>query len=55
MREGWIEAEWAANSQLDGKLDAERGQVELTFDPLLRELLSPCVEAGSYGHAAGRP
>jgi len=44
VREGWVDKEWAANSQLDGSLDAVRGRVPLTFDPRLRELLRNSVE-----------
>jgi glycosyltransferase involved in cell wall biosynthesis len=39
VKEGRIEEEWAANSQLDGQLDAARGKVPLTYDPRLRDLL----------------
>jgi glycosyltransferase involved in cell wall biosynthesis len=44
VREGRTDAEWAANSQLDGTLDAARGKVALTYDPRLRDLLRACVD-----------
>jgi hypothetical protein len=43
VREGLIEEEWAANSQLDGCLDGVRGRVPLTRDLRLRDLLRDCV------------
>jgi glycosyltransferase involved in cell wall biosynthesis len=44
VREGWIDDEWAANSQLDGHLDTARGKVALTFDPRLRDLARDCLD-----------
>ena len=44
VREGWVDREWAANSQLDGHLDASRGKVALTYDPRLRDLLRRYVD-----------
>jgi glycosyltransferase involved in cell wall biosynthesis len=44
VAEGWMDTEWAANSQRDGCLDAARGKVPLTFDTRLRELLRDCLE-----------
>jgi glycosyltransferase involved in cell wall biosynthesis len=44
VREGWIEAEWAANSQLGGELDTVRGKVQLAYDPRLRDLLRATLE-----------
>jgi len=44
VREGWANEEWAANSQRDGMLDAARGQVKLTYDTRLRDLLASCVD-----------
>ena len=44
VREGRIEEEWAANSELDGCLDGARGKVPLTPDRRLRELLLGCVD-----------
>ncbi|MBV8763790.1 MAG: glycosyltransferase family 2 protein [Hyphomicrobiales bacterium] len=44
VREGRIEEEWAANSQLEGWLDGVRGKVPLTFDPRLRQLLHEFVD-----------
>jgi hypothetical protein len=44
VREGWIDAEWAANSHDAGALDTTRGQVKLTFDPRLRDLLHDCLD-----------
>ncbi|SDR53371.1 Glycosyl transferase family 2 [Rhizobiales bacterium GAS113] len=43
VREGWVDTEWAANSQRDGMLDAARGKVKLTFDTRLRDMLASCV------------
>ena len=43
VREELIDEEWAANSELQGCLDAVRGKVPLTRDLRLRELLSDCV------------
>jgi hypothetical protein len=42
LSEGWVEEEWAANSQRGGCLDASRGKVELTYDPRLRDMLRDC-------------
>ncbi len=39
LREGRTDEEWAANSQLDGSLDAVRGKVPLIFDSRLSGLL----------------
>jgi glycosyltransferase involved in cell wall biosynthesis len=44
LREGRVDEEWAANSQVDGHLDAARGRVKLTYDPRLRDVLRTCVE-----------
>jgi hypothetical protein len=44
VREGRIDEEWAANSELEGCLDAMRGQVALTYDPRLRDLLRDCLD-----------
>ena len=44
VREDWVDREWAANSQLDGHLDASRGKVALTYDPRLRDLLRRYVD-----------
>lgn len=44
VREGRIEEEWVANSELDGCLDAARGKVPLNPDARLRELLLGCVD-----------
>ena len=44
VREGRIDEEWAANSELGGCLDAVRGKVPLTPDGRLRELLLGCVD-----------
>ncbi|MBV9115173.1 MAG: glycosyltransferase family 2 protein [Hyphomicrobiales bacterium] len=44
VREGRIEEEWAANSELGGCLDGARGKVPLAFDGRLRELLRDCVD-----------
>ena len=43
LRERRVDEEWAANSQLDGHLDAARGKVKLTYDPRLRDMLRDCV------------
>ncbi|MBW0005209.1 MAG: glycosyltransferase family 2 protein [Hyphomicrobiales bacterium] len=44
VREGRIDEEWAANSELGGCLDAVRGRVSLRPDGRLRELLEACVD-----------
>jgi hypothetical protein len=44
VREGWMDAEWAANSQAHGELDAVRGKIPLTFDPRLRDVVRDCLE-----------
>jgi len=44
VKEGRADAEWAANSQHDGCLDAVRGRVKLTYDARLRDLLQGCLD-----------
>lgn len=38
---GCLDEEWAANSQLEGHLDANRGSIRLFYDPILATLLGP--------------
>ncbi|MBV9520661.1 MAG: glycosyltransferase family 2 protein [Hyphomicrobiales bacterium] len=44
VKEGRMDEEWAANSELDGCLDGARGKVPLVPDHRLRELLLGCVD-----------
>jgi glycosyltransferase involved in cell wall biosynthesis len=44
VREGRVKEEWAANSQLDGSLEAVRGKVPLAYDARLRDMLRSCVD-----------